>query len=61
MGLSEEEAFIHIRRNNWGHVTEEKLRQIVGTAYDTHSKVFADLWQLVNAQPSQIFRVFYTI
>ena len=38
MGLSEEEAFIHIRRNNWGHVTEEKLRQIVGTAYDTHSK-----------------------
>lgn len=38
MGLSEEEAFIHIRRNNWGHVTEEKLRQIVGTAYDIHSK-----------------------
>ena len=38
MGHSEEEAFIHIRRNNWGHVTEEKLRQIVGTAYDTHSK-----------------------
>lgn len=38
MGLSEEEAFLHIRRNNWGHVTEEKLRQIVGTAYDTHSK-----------------------
>ena len=38
MGLSEEEAFIHIRRNNWGHVTEEKLRQIVGTAYDTRSK-----------------------
>lgn len=38
MGLSEEETFIHIRRNNWGHVTEEKLRQIVGTAYDTHSK-----------------------
>ena len=38
MGLSEEEAFIHIRHNNWGHVTEEKLRQIVGTAYDTHSK-----------------------
>ena len=38
MGLSEEEAFIHIRRNNWGHVTEEKLRQIVGTAYDTHSR-----------------------
>ena len=22
MGPSEEEAFIHIRRNNWGHVTE---------------------------------------
>ena len=43
MGLSEEEAFIHIRRNNWGHVTEEKLRQIVGTAYAvsyTHLDVY---------------------
>ena len=38
MGLSEEEAFIHIRRNNWNKVAEEQLRQIVGTAYDSHSK-----------------------
>ena len=39
MGLSEEEAFIHIRRNNWGHVTEEKLRQIVGISHLLHHLV----------------------
>lgn len=38
MGLSEEETFVHIRRNNWSKVAEEQLRQIVGTAYDSHSK-----------------------
>ena len=36
MGLSEEEAFIHIRRNNWHEATEEQLRQVVGSAYATH-------------------------
>ena len=38
MGLTEEEAFIHIRRNNWYEVAEEQLRQVVGCAYATHSK-----------------------
>lgn len=38
MGMSEEEAFIHIRRNNWNDATEEEFRQIVGSAYATHSK-----------------------
>ena len=38
MGLSEEEAFIHIRRNNWHEATEEQLRQVVGSAYATHGK-----------------------
>ena len=38
MGLTEEEAFIHIRRNNWYEVAEEQLRQVVGSAYATHSK-----------------------
>ncbi len=38
MGLSEEEAFIHIRRNNWYDVEEEQLRQLVGSAFATHSK-----------------------
>lgn len=38
MGLTEEEAFIHIRRNNWYEVAEEQLRQVVGSAYVTHSK-----------------------
>ena len=38
MGLNEEETFVHIRRNNWSKVAEEQLRQIVGTAYDSHSK-----------------------
>ena len=37
-GLSEEEAFIHIRRNNWNEVGEEELRQLVGSAYATHQK-----------------------
>ncbi len=37
-GLTEEEAFIHIRRNNWYEVAEEQLRQVVGSAYATHSK-----------------------
>ena len=38
MGMSEEEAFTHIRRNNWNDATEEEFRQIVGSAYATHSK-----------------------
>ena len=38
MGMSEEEAFIHIRRNNRNDATEEEFRQIVGSAYATHSK-----------------------
>ena len=38
MGLTEEEAFIHIRRNNWYEGAEEQLRQVVGSAYATHSK-----------------------
>jgi len=38
MRFSEEEAFIHIRRNNWNDVEEDQLRQIVGSAYATHSK-----------------------
>ena len=38
MGISEEEAFIHIRRNNWNDATEEEFRQIVGSAFATHSK-----------------------
>ena len=38
MGLTEEEAFIHIRRNNWYEVAEEQLRQVVGSAYATHSQ-----------------------
>ena len=38
MGLTEEEAFIHIRRNNWYEVAEEQLRQVVGSAYATHTK-----------------------
>ena len=38
MGMSEEEAFIHIRRNNWNDATEEEFRQIVGSAFATHSK-----------------------
>ena len=38
IGMSEEEAFIHIRRNNWNDATEEEFRQIVGSAYATHSK-----------------------
>ena len=38
MGMSEEEAFIHIRRNNWNDATEEEFRQIVGSAYATRSK-----------------------
>lgn len=38
MGMSEEEAFIHIRRNNWNDATEEEFRQIVSSAYATHSK-----------------------
>lgn len=38
MGMSEEEAFIHIRRNNWNDATEEEFREIVGSAYATHSK-----------------------
>ena len=38
MGLTEEETFIHIRRNNWYEVAEEQLRQVVGSAYATHSK-----------------------
>ena len=60
MGLGEEEAFIHIRRNNWNKVEVEKLRQIIGTAYDTHSndkkpkksssarKGRADILQMIN-------------
>ena len=38
MCMSEEEAFIHIRRNNWNDATEEEFRQIVSSAYATHSK-----------------------
>ena len=38
MGMSEEEAFTHIRRNNWNDATEEEFRQIVSSAYATHSK-----------------------
>ena len=38
MGMSEEEAFTHIRRNNWNDATEEEFREIVGSAYATHSK-----------------------
>ena len=38
MGMSEEEAFTHIRRNNWNDATEEEFRQIVGSAFATHSK-----------------------
>lgn len=37
-GVSEEEAFIHIRRNNWNNVGEDSLRQLVSSAYATHSK-----------------------
>ena len=37
-GLSEEETFIHIRRNNWNEVGEEELRHLVGSAYATHQK-----------------------
>ena len=37
MGFSEEEAFVHIRRNHWYDVEEEKLRQIVSTAFDAHA------------------------
>ena len=38
MGMSEEEAFNHIRRNNWNDASEEEFRQIVSSAYATHSK-----------------------
>lgn len=34
MGMSEEEAFVHVRRNNWSAATEQVLRQLVGAAYD---------------------------
>ncbi len=37
-GMSEEEAFTHIRRNNWYDVDAEQLRLLVGSAYATHSK-----------------------
>ena len=37
-GMSEEETFTHIRRNNWYDVAEEQLRQLVSSAYATHSK-----------------------
>ena len=38
MGFSEEEAFVHIRRNHWSVIPEQKLRQLIGTAYDADSK-----------------------
>ena len=34
MGFSEEEAFVHVRRNHWSKINQEKLRQLVATAYD---------------------------
>lgn len=34
MGFSEEEAFVHIRRNHWHKISEQKLRQIIGVAFD---------------------------
>ena len=34
LGFSEEEAFLHVRRNYWSSVTEQRLRQLIGTAYD---------------------------
>ena len=37
MGFSEEEAFVHTRRNHWYDVEEEKLRQIVSTAFEAHA------------------------
>lgn len=33
LGFPEEEAFTHIMRHNWSAVTQEQVRQIVGTAY----------------------------
>lgn len=38
MGMSEEEAFTHVRRNNWSAATEQVLRQLVGAAYDGSGK-----------------------
>ena len=37
-GMSEEEAFTHIRHNNWYDVDAEQLRLLVGSAYATRSK-----------------------
>lgn len=37
MGFAQEETFIHIRRNNWSAISEDLLRQIVGTAYNAPS------------------------
>lgn len=34
LGFSEEEAFLHVRRNYWSSVAEQKMRQLIGTAYD---------------------------
>ena len=34
MGFSEEEAFVHVRRNHWSKIDPEKLRQLVATAFD---------------------------
>lgn len=33
-GFSEEESFLHVRRNYWSSITEQRLRQLIGTAYD---------------------------
>lgn len=38
MGFSEEEAFVHVRRNNWSAASEQVLRQLVATAYDGAAK-----------------------
>jgi len=38
MGFAKEETFIHIRRNNWSAISEDLLRQIVGTAYNAPSE-----------------------
>lgn len=37
MDLSEEETFTQIRHNNWSKISEDKLRQIVGTAFDNQN------------------------
>lgn len=37
MNVSEEETFTQIRHNNWSKIAEDKLRQIVGTAFDAHT------------------------